>query len=476
MLAHYYLGKVHFHNNNSQQATFEALRSISIARKLNEKDYIGRGYDLAADIAHYNYNSDKSIDYRKEAIKYFHANERQKRSELFANLELALAYENKHEYLISINILDSLRRIIEPKDSVLQALIVRALISPYYYSGNLDEAQLCYERLVNEYSSVVPPSSSDYIIREKIALHKNDGYSTFSPDFIDSVVPDSINPSKMYFLAHVYEKSGRYTESIKEFKKIVEFQDSVIANISKNSIDLGERDYFKAESDYYKLSAERHKLLTALSIVTVCIILLIILWIISSRIKSLKHQKARIENVLQSVKEKSGINIREKEAIIEELKSKLDITSDNKQLLEIKIHSLQLELEKLKNIYAINERIIENSDRLINDNDIINRLQSPSYAGAKTSKPLNLEEWEVVEDLINTTYPHFIKTIRVFGNISTDQLHMSMLLRMKIPYKTIALAMGRTPQAITMMHQRLFKKYLSSQDDFESWEDFVHRI
>lgn len=353
---------------------------------------------------------------------------------------------------------------------------MRALISPYYYSGNLEKAEFCYKRLVNDFSSIINPSSSDYVIIEKIALHKGNGDSAYSTDFVDSIIPGDFNPSKMYYLAQLSEKSGKHNESINELSRIVEFQDSVIADISKNSVDIGEANYFKEKSDFYKISAERHRMFIVLSIMSLFVISLVILWIISSRIKSLEHQKTRIENVLKVVKEKSLINIREKEEIIESLKSKLHITSDNKQLLEIKINSLELELEKLKNIYAINEKITENSDRLITENEIINRMQYSSYKDVTNSKPLTLEEWAEIERLVNIVYPQFFKTIRALGAFSTEQQHMSMLLKMKIPYKTIAFAMGRTPQAITMMHQRLFKKYLSSQSDFKSWEEFIHHI
>ena len=194
----------------------------------------------------------------------------------------------------------------------------------------------------------------------------------------------------------------------------------------------------------------------------------------SSRRKVLAIQE-RMDKVraLQELQQaQTQQSIAHNEAKIRELETLLQKLGDENSLL-------RLELEEKKATLSYNNKvaIIENEKRqqaetVIFSSDIYRRLQDCLNSG----RNLTHQEWTELAELVNSIYTGFTEKLYSLYRMTEQDYHVSLLIKVRIAPKDIALLTAHSKESIASTRSRLFQKVFNQKGSSKDWDDFVLTI
>lgn len=194
----------------------------------------------------------------------------------------------------------------------------------------------------------------------------------------------------------------------------------------------------------------------------------------SSRRKVLAIQE-RMDKVraLQELQQaQTQQSIARNEAKIRELETLLQKLGDENSLL-------RLELEEKKATLSYNNKvaIIENEKRqqaetVIFSSDIYRRLQDALNKG----RSLTHQEWTELAELVNSIYTGFTEKLYSLYRMTEQDYHVSLLIKVRIAPKDIALLTAHSKESIASTRSRLFQKVFNKKGSSKDWDDFVLTI
>lgn len=197
-------------------------------------------------------------------------------------------------------------------------------------------------------------------------------------------------------------------------------------------------------------------------IIVGCMVFIVLRKASIQRIAALEYTNAQISR--QSIE-----NIKEKDRNIAELKKKLD-------------SSIQKTAEQIQSLIQ-QKAILEASKGIITQqrmvSDMINQtiLESDEYRNIRNclrkDKVLSEAEWKGIENLIQNIIPNFRILLYTVANISMQEYHLCLLLRMGgLTGKNIATLMGRSDSTVSKSKKKLQMIFVKDNSDI-SIEDYI---
>ena len=87
---------------------------------------------------------------------------------------------------------------------------------------------------------------------------------------------------------------------------------------------------------------------------------------------------------------------------------------------------------------------------------------------------LSPSEWEELHQLIDATYPDFTnRLIRLYPQISIEEIHICYLVKMQLSIKKIAFIMHTTSSGVSQCRRRLYKKFTGEPQNTEKFDRFI---
>ena len=227
------------------------------------------------------------------------------------------------------------------------------------------------------------------------------------------------------------------------------------------------------EAQVLKVANARKRSLLIISFISVIALLFALLWL-NARYQ---ERKRRIEQLNKKKEELETRNARFIECLRKELDDvKLLIKEagkDDDEALQV----LFREKRRLDYTYSIaNIRVRQSEDTMVN------MMESPIYQTIQeriTKKLFKLSsaEWQQVENVVNENFEGFIDRLSSFGVLSVDELHTSLLLKMRLSHKHIASFINKTPSGETNIRKRLYDKFFhTSEGTAAEWDSFINDL
>lgn len=174
--------------------------------------------------------------------------------------------------------------------------------------------------------------------------------------------------------------------------------------------------------------------------------------------------------VMQTQQEaQSQQSIAQNEAKIRELETLLQKLGDENSLL-------RLELEEKKATLAYNNKvaIIENEKRqqaetVIFSSDIYRHIQDCLNSG----RSLIYHDWTALAEMVNSIYTGFTEKLFSLYRMSEQDYHVSLLIKVRIQPKDIALLTAHSKESVASTRSRLYSKVFGKKGSSKDWDDFV---
>lgn len=94
----------------------------------------------------------------------------------------------------------------------------------------------------------------------------------------------------------------------------------------------------------------------------------------------------------------------------------------------------------------------------------------------KNDRPLNTEEWQMMEQLMDTAYPDFRKQLSSLIRQNEHEQHVSLLIKAGITPNDIAVLTAHSKASISNTRSRLYKKVFGRNGAPKDWDDFIKTL
>lgn len=248
MLAAYYRARILYNNADYTHAIYSILESEQLARQLNDTYYLARTNEVLADIYAATYNLPQEIKYRKKAVDYYKISGRSKNN-LYALMDLSMAYANNKHYDMSKHLLDSLRFVVNEDDSIIIPYYIKCYMNLYLYNDKFAEAKSLYKILL-KYGNYYRFSDYDYAKLSEI--YAIDGKIDSAKIMIDLAIENMTEDDNLYVEYAKYKLfsiNGDFNEALEKHERLYDKQDSMVRNTLSQSTVSAHRDFYITKTD-----------------------------------------------------------------------------------------------------------------------------------------------------------------------------------------------------------------------------------
>lgn len=161
------------------------------------------------------------------------------------------------------------------------------------------------------------------------------------------------------------------------------------------------------------------------------------------------------------------------------------IEDNNKQIFQLTemLHSKQEEMSEVeRQLYEARKLMLEMENRQIFEKQGTILLLEKDFHNSSIYIRIHREddiqlspsEWEELHQLIDATYPDFTnRLIRLYPQISIEEIHICYLVKMQISIKKIAFIMHITSSGVSQCRRILYKKFTGEPQNTEKFDRFI---
>ena len=327
MKALFYYSNYYYENELSSEAIKLIMKAHQLAIKYNDDYWRGKIAELIADILANNYNNDEAIKYTIESAKYYSKAGREDNAR-YCYIDLAIAYNNIHEYNRCFELVDSIRKIaVEEKDSDLIAYCYSTQYKAHIRNGEIDKGE---NELIKYFSmnNYMLPSHRDQIYQAMILIYKNEFDSaTVILNHLEKLRM-SDNNKVLFFvtLRNLYKKKKDFEKALVATDSIFEVNNKDVRKSFSQAIVAAQRDYLDDDLSLVNLRAKHQRTFIIASLIISAIIILFIILIYRYRLKVKRVELEKIiERIMSVSNELNSENIRLASAVKEHKERLSDI-------------------------------------------------------------------------------------------------------------------------------------------------------
>lgn len=161
------------------------------------------------------------------------------------------------------------------------------------------------------------------------------------------------------------------------------------------------------------------------------------------------------------------------------------IENNNKQIFQLTetLHSKQEEMSEVeRQLYEARKLMLEMENRQIFEKQGTILLLEKDFHNSSIYIRIHREddiqlspsEWEELHQLIDATYPDFTnRLIRLYPQLSIEEIHICYLVKMQLSIKKIAFIMHITSSGVSQCRRRLYKKFTGEPQNTEKFDRFI---
>lgn len=161
------------------------------------------------------------------------------------------------------------------------------------------------------------------------------------------------------------------------------------------------------------------------------------------------------------------------------------IENNNKQIFQLTetLHSKQEEMSEVeRQLYEARKLMLEMENRQIFEKQGTILLLEKDFHNSSIYIRIHREddiqlspsEWEKLHQLIDATYPDFTnRLIRLYPQLSIEEIHICYLVKMQLSIKKIAFIMHITSSGVSQCRRRLYKKFTGEPQNTEKFDRFI---
>ena len=136
---------------------------------------------------------------------------------------------------------------------------------------------------------------------------------------------------------------------------------------------------------------------------------------------------------------------------------------------------LQLLQSRLDNIHAMQKMAVMEPRK-----DVNTMWATPVYLRIKQylneGRSMTESDWTELTEAVDTTYAGFTDKLYSLYRMSEQDLHVSLLIKIRLQPKDIATLTAHSKESIATTRSRLYQKVFGKKGSTKDWDDFILSI
>ena len=365
MRTYYYQGRIYQNQGNDALAMECFVKAISKGGKSKDLQTMAKIYYNQSKIYNSLYEWDNSIEYLKKAATLY------KDSGLYhyyidCLILIINGYTLNEDYKSAISYIEQCKQISETMNEGALSL---------YYSVYLTYLIKCgsdYEinHLINEYINAIPNSHIDWltITSAYIEIGKyNEALQTISQYRNDSDVNQDIKYKAL--ISIVYEKLGRYEESLRAYKEFMVVSDSTNLAIMRQDTKFVEERHNLEMAKAKESEAKNRLTVTVLACIVAVLALVIVVYIIRRRLQISRAKNKALEVEKQKYEQLYADAIAERDALTKMVEDS-SVREEAKAVIKVRLDVLnKVIISQITGTTSANKKAYEELELLLADKD-----------------------------------------------------------------------------------------------------------
>ena len=280
----YYLGIAYYYQGAYDKAILEFTKAEEVAKDCDSL-YWGMTKSFQAKVYDRTYNNKEEKNCLLEAYKIYNGIRDSYKSQ-FVSLRLAMSYSSIFDYENSERMYLELIHLPEV-DSVVRAYALSGLAFMNVARDRHDVALKIYEDLIIEGSDVM--TEQDYWAYA-YALYVS-GEEKEADDLVRDL--DKETKDAFYWQYKMCNERGQYENALRFLEKSNFNDNEIIEEALSHSLSLTQRNYYESQYELTGYKAKNRTMAAVLSIILSALVVCIIIWSTSERIKRQREEKER---------------------------------------------------------------------------------------------------------------------------------------------------------------------------------------
>ena len=187
----------------------------------------------------------------------------------------------------------------------------------------------------------------------------------------------------------------------------------------------------------------------------------------SRRKMMVMHEQIRALQELQQAQ--STQNIAQNEAKIAELETLLKKLGDENSLLRLELEEKKATLDYHNKVARLENEKREHAETMIFSSDVYQQIQTCLNSG----RSLTSQDWTDLTEVVNGVYTGFTEKLYSLYRMSEQDYHVSLLIKVRIQPKDIALLTAHSKESVASTRSRLYSKVFGMKGSSKDWDDFI---
>jgi regulator of replication initiation timing len=187
------------------------------------------------------------------------------------------------------------------------------------------------------------------------------------------------------------------------------------------------------------------------------------------KVVALQDRLDKVRALQEAQQSQSQQNIAQNEAKIRELETLLQKLGDENSLLRLELEEKKATLDYNNKVAMIENEKRQQAETVIFSSEIYHRLQQCLNSG----RSLSHQDWTQLAELVNSIYTGFTEKLYNLYRMSEQDYHVSLLIKVRIQPKDIALLTAHSKESVASTRSRLYTKVFGQKGSSKAWDDFV---
>ena len=187
------------------------------------------------------------------------------------------------------------------------------------------------------------------------------------------------------------------------------------------------------------------------------------------KVVALQDRLDKVRVLQETQQSQSQQNIAQNEAKIRELETLLQKLGDENSLLRLELEEKKATLDYNNKVAMIENEKRQQAETVIFSSEIYHRLQQCLNSG----RSLSHQDWTQLAELVNSIYTGFTEKLYNLYRMSEQDYHVSLLIKVRIQPKDIALLTAHSKESVASTRSRLYAKVFGQKGSSKDWDDFV---
>ena len=179
------------------------------------------------------------------------------------------------------------------------------------------------------------------------------------------------------------------------------------------------------------------------------------------------HEKIR--TLQESQQAQSLQSIAENETKIAELETLLKKLGDENSLLRLELEEKKATLDYNNKVARLENEKREHAETMIFSSDVYQRIQ----ACLNNGRSMTHQDWTELIEVVNSIYTGFTEKLYSLYRMSEQDYHVSLLIKVRIQPKDIALLTAHSKESVASTRSRLYSKVFGIKGSSKDWDDFI---